>query len=229
MSLSPTLSGISMNRRTDDLVEQEWGWTACPEDAVAWQTPLSDHQDLTIEGLKVREQQLHVDHVYDMVPFWIRGMEAAEKGEILKLEDFLESLHAMAHTNDWTLREISAWEDPCFPEGGWGPYTECTSPEVVEGMKWSDPRPNSRWTISQPKRTFVRDHNQKQNMKQRQLGGPNKLSGKGMQALVDYVATQQAMDENHRRKRYSFFNMSPDDQLKKIEELITGLRSKSHS
>lgn len=47
---------------------------------------------LTSEGLRQWEMHAHVDHVFDLVPFWQRGMDAAEKGEVLRLEEFLEKM-----------------------------------------------------------------------------------------------------------------------------------------
>jgi len=65
------------------------GWDdAVPE--AAWSA--NDDQVLTSAELRVKENQVHVDHVQDMVPFWMRGVEAAERGEVLKLEGFLETL-----------------------------------------------------------------------------------------------------------------------------------------
>lgn len=47
---------------------------------------------LTSEGLRQWGMHAHVDHVFDLVPFWQRGMDAAEKGEVLRLEEFLEKM-----------------------------------------------------------------------------------------------------------------------------------------
>lgn len=51
-----------------------------------------DHPPLTSEGLRQWEMHAHVDHVFDLVPFWQRGIDAAEKGEVLRLEEFLEKM-----------------------------------------------------------------------------------------------------------------------------------------
>ena len=47
---------------------------------------------LTSEGLRQWEMHAHVDQVFDLVPFWQRGIDAAEKGEVLRLEEFLEKM-----------------------------------------------------------------------------------------------------------------------------------------
>lgn len=47
---------------------------------------------LTSEGLRQWEMHAHVDQVFDLVPFWRRGIDAAEKGEVLRLEEFLDKM-----------------------------------------------------------------------------------------------------------------------------------------
>jgi hypothetical protein len=47
---------------------------------------------LTSEGLRQWEMHSHVDQVFDLVPFWRRGIDAAEKGEVLRLEEFLDRM-----------------------------------------------------------------------------------------------------------------------------------------
>ena len=61
-------------------------------DVGAWGKPIQEDPPTTIEEMKLRESQTHVDLVRDMVPFWIRSVEAAERGEVLRLEEFLEEV-----------------------------------------------------------------------------------------------------------------------------------------
>lgn len=70
---------------------------------------LEEDPQLTMAELKERTRQVHVDQVRDMVPFWIQGVIAAEKGESHKLEEFLDTLAAQ---DRWG---ISGIDDP------WGP------------------------------------------------------------------------------------------------------------
>ncbi|KAG6841942.1 hypothetical protein C0991_005122 [Blastosporella zonata] len=74
-------------------------WIYSDPDPSAWEVPLKYEPALSKEEMKMRESQLHVDLVRDMVPFWIRGVEAAERGEVLRLEDFLEKLETSA--SEW--------------------------------------------------------------------------------------------------------------------------------
>lgn len=84
-------------------------WNPRPDDA--WVMP-EDDTPLTFDELKLRTQQLHVDQVRDMVPFWMKGVEAAERGEVLRLEDFLEKL---AGEDRWGVAGIN---DPWGPSVG---------------------------------------------------------------------------------------------------------------
>jgi len=82
----------------------------------------------------------HVDHVYDLVPFWQRGIDAAEKGEVLRLEEFLDKMEGdggwrtanqvlgMLGVCDWKVSPSERardgwggkWAEPS-DGGGWGP------------------------------------------------------------------------------------------------------------
>lgn len=79
-----------------------------PEPMDSWVMP-EDDMPLTLDELKARTRQVHVDQVRDMVPFWMKGVEAAQKGEVLRLEDFLEKL---ASEDRWGVADV---DDP------WGP------------------------------------------------------------------------------------------------------------
>ncbi|KAG5719899.1 hypothetical protein E4T56_gene14114 [Termitomyces sp. T112] len=90
-------------------------WVMSEPDASGWDQPRESEPVLTKEEVKMRESQIHVDLVRDMVPFWIRGMEAAERGEVLRLEEFLAKLETE-----------SSWEGS-VGEDGWG-----------EGVEWGN-------------------------------------------------------------------------------------------
>lgn len=88
-------------------------WQCSTPEAVAWSVPLP----LTIAELKQRESRVHVDHVQDLVPFWIKAVKAAEKGEVLRLEAFLETLQEAS--DSWGVS--TAWEQTGDGWGdGWG-------------------------------------------------------------------------------------------------------------
>jgi hypothetical protein len=56
-------------------------------DSSAW-----ENTSLTSETLKVQDKQSRVDNVRHMVPWWVRAVEAAERGEEMRMEDFLDTI-----------------------------------------------------------------------------------------------------------------------------------------
>ncbi|KAI6162061.1 hypothetical protein EDD17DRAFT_588977 [Pisolithus thermaeus] len=50
---------------------------------------------LTSERLQQWGMHMHVDHVFDLVPFWRRAVDAAERGEELRLESSLRRWRGM--------------------------------------------------------------------------------------------------------------------------------------
>ena len=85
------------------------------------------HTPLTSEGLRQWEMHAHVDHVFDMVPFWQRGIDAAEKGEVLRLEEFLDKMEGDGgwRTANDVLGMLGGWKGTSSERGhdddmGWG-------------------------------------------------------------------------------------------------------------
>lgn len=106
-------------RHAKNVAESNKWWGTAAQDAAAWDAPVVDNVPLTAEEIKTRESQMHVDHVHDMVPFWIRGMEAAERGEVLRLEEFLETLKD-PWGNPVTYAQSGGWGQEAYGGGGWG-------------------------------------------------------------------------------------------------------------
>lgn len=77
---------------------------------------------LTLEALKLREQQVYVDHVQHIVPWWVQNVQAAENGQEIRMEDFLDDL---TKNNPWCQDE-GIWDN------GWG-----VVPDVVNGNDWA--------------------------------------------------------------------------------------------
>lgn len=78
-------------------------------DSGVWGNASLDDPPQTIEEFKAKESQTRADQVHDMVPFWIRGIEAASQGRVLRLEEFLES-----------LAEKDSWRGDSGDHSGWG-------------------------------------------------------------------------------------------------------------
>ncbi|KAF8898890.1 hypothetical protein BD779DRAFT_1486068 [Infundibulicybe gibba] len=126
-------------------VEASTGWGNPTTDTEAWTTAPQKPPVLTAEEIKMRDMQIHVDQVRDMVPFWIHGVQAAEHGELPKLEAFLEQLSG----DPWE----QCWEPP--PAGpplsethnGWG----AANWSVPSNQGWGDADENRGWISSEEK------------------------------------------------------------------------------
>ncbi|KAG0696030.1 hypothetical protein DFH29DRAFT_1004918 [Suillus ampliporus] len=96
--------------------ESEW-WK--PQDDGGWGAP--EPPPLTSEGLRTWEMQTHVDHVFDLVPFWIRAVDAAERGEVLRLEEFLQKMEGDGgwRTADEVWGMLGFLEEAESWTGGW--------------------------------------------------------------------------------------------------------------
>lgn len=89
----------------------------------AWGPVPEDERPTTYDELRARTQRSEFDQVRDMVPFWQKGMEAAERGEVLKLEAFLDKLAA---EDRWGVADI---DDPWGPSVG--PWPTERAPEAL--------------------------------------------------------------------------------------------------
>lgn len=90
--------------------------------------PVED-RPITYDELRAQTQQSQFDQVRDMVPFWMKGVEAAEKGEVLRLEEFLDKLAA---ENRWGLADIN---DPWGPSVG--PWPVSAAPAALAEDPWA--------------------------------------------------------------------------------------------
>ncbi|KZP10537.1 hypothetical protein FIBSPDRAFT_1051268 [Athelia psychrophila] len=127
-------------------------WNAQPNDA--WGAVPEVDRPTTYDELRARTQRSEFDQVRDMVPFWQKGVEAAERGEVLRLEEFLDKLAAedrwgVADINDpwgpsvgpWPTERVpealaNAWEEPAAD--GWGQNGGNAWAEGVHGG-WGEP------------------------------------------------------------------------------------------
>lgn len=92
-----------------------------PADHTGWET--TEDRPLTVEELKVREKQTRVDHVRHMVPWWVRAVEAAGRGEEMRMEEFLDTI---SKDDGWGPDGL-IWGDE------WG-----VVPDVVNGNEWAN-------------------------------------------------------------------------------------------
>ena len=174
-------------------------------DADAWAAEPPQDRPLTLEEVRRREHWQHVDSVWDMVPFWRRGIEAAERGEALRMEDFLESVNQ----NPWdnTSKEWGY----AYSQNGWG------SRRPDSGGSWrigSDNSWGKAFATSMPAQgTASGSHGrlagQKGHGNKRKAG--KRKTGRSVHgdtyAFVETVARYQAADPERKRRMHVFFEV----------------------
>ena len=172
--------------------EAEW-WK--PQGDRSWGS--SDPPRLTSEGLRTWEMQTHVDHVYDLVPFWMRGVDAAERGEVLRMEEFLQKMEADGgwRTADEVWGMLEGWSPPNHQEGsdGWG---RRDVPSVHKGGTDSTSDDQSTGWVAKEEWGVLNDHSSPRD-------GENVTH-----SFVDGIARQESADEKKRRRMHQFFRVS---------------------
>jgi hypothetical protein len=79
-----------------------WG---CPApNATSWEAP-TDPAPFSYEEMKLREPQIHPNYIKQMIPFWRSGIVAAERGYVLKMEEFLDGINQ----DGWEIRGGEWW------------------------------------------------------------------------------------------------------------------------
>ncbi|KAF4573056.1 hypothetical protein EYR36_007566 [Pleurotus pulmonarius] len=177
-------------------------------DPGAWgDAPLDDHPQ-TIEEFKAKESQIRADQVHDMVPFWIRGIEAANQGRVLRLEEFLESL---AEKDSWRgdSGDHSGWGDD---SRGWGAKPGAKRWDTVTGSNKLD-RDSAR-TEDDPSLTQARPTPE-----------PNKSGNMLCDPFVEDVALQEAVGVDRKKRMQKFLELGTDDKLQAIQALIHDLKT----
>lgn len=188
-----------------------------------WVLPEED-LPLTFDELKARTRQVHVDQVRDMVPFWMKGVEAAEKGEVLRMEDFLEKLAA---EDRWG---ISGVDDPWGPSiGPWPsdhPWGAAVPP--VQSDPWGhmadDPWGKvSDWAVEEESTLsahYDRSLSYGKGNHRRNQTGPSKNHGKGAKGrgnkkanpqdpfvFVEDIARKHSAGAERKRRMHDFFDV----------------------
>lgn len=222
--------------------EVEW-WQ--PRDDDGWGT--LEQPPLTSDGLRTWEMQTHVDHVYDLVPFWIRGVDAAERGdsEVLRMEEFLQMMEENGgwRTSDEVWGMLGALRKPNHEEGsdGWGRKDDVSVPKAATGTdltlgdqdkgwgvteEWAVPPTNTSsssshqdkgWGITQEWAAPPTNTSNYSSHQRRDLGGTH--------PFVDDIALQEAADEDRRRRMNYFFEMPTEQKVLKIQEMIRYLHA----
>jgi len=197
--------------------DTEMWWSPAPNTS-AWEAQIDD-TPLTYEEMKMREHQIRVDHVRDMVPFWMRGVEAAERGEVLKMEEFLENLKQDSWENGgdpWGyVYSPGEWGSGGVGGGGWGGKGSDNWGGVMGSSVHARRTPShsgENQVQGKVKRNGFRDG----------LHVANEHDD--AYAFVEGIARREAADAERRRRMHMFFEMPTQEKIKEIKEVIRHLR-----
>jgi len=180
-------------------------WLPSSQDAAIWNAPLEEDPPLTKEELQMREHQMHVERVADIVPYWIKCVNAAANGEELRLEPFLNTLHDVSDTwmpaaNPWAQATGSgAWDYRGDPNR-WGVHPDAKSMSSAA-------------------------HGSKSQTGSRTIASSVPAAG---YAFVENIARQESVtDADRKRRMHMFFEMPTQEKVKKIDEIVRYLQSAS--
>lgn len=206
-----------------NITESEKWWNPPPLDAAAWDAPIEEDLPLTVEEMKMRESQLRVDHLHEMVPFWKRSMEAAERGEILRLEEFLETMQEKSHPwlnaeNPWQYAHSGGGWDNWGPQGkdtGWSVSVDANgwgAGDYAEGWGKSTASSNGsriRTESSTKKRKSTKPSlktatSPKESRNNVRLN-PNMADS---YTFVEKIAAQVAADAERKKRMHAFYQVS---------------------
>ncbi|KAI6047761.1 hypothetical protein EDC04DRAFT_2619816 [Pisolithus marmoratus] len=177
---------------------------------------------LTSERLQQWGMHMHVDHVFDLVPFWCRAVDAAERGEELRLEEFLEQMEGdggwRIASDVWNLladqkssrKAASDLTHMDEENKGWGIAEDWAMPRHN-----SDGRSNKDWDTPQN----WHDHAGWNIAESWDITGQAALHWTG-DNFVDSVARREAVSEERRKQMHKFFQMPTEQKIREIEEII---------
>ncbi|KAF8560235.1 hypothetical protein OG21DRAFT_1401016, partial [Imleria badia] len=202
-----------------------------------------NHPRLTSEGLRQWEMHAHVDHVFDLVPFWQRGMDAAEKGEVLRLEEFLDKMEGDGgwRTANEVLGMLGGKVSPSPSRGErardyggatWGKPNRDDWAASRRGAWESNTFGDGGWGIREEWAEDGSDVKLGGRVKNNGWDGARvktvrAVGGGGREELhhfVDAIARQEAVNEERRKQMHLFFEMPVEQKIQKIEETIRFLR-----
>jgi len=201
--------------------EINWQPTADP---AAWNDEPVQDGSLTLEEIRNRERWANVDNVRDLISFWRDGIEAAKRNEVLSMQDFLENLSR----NPWGDSD-NEWRY-AYSSKSWGSQRRESrdSWHIGTDSPWGKAEvPTSMHT----KETASGSQDIHTGWKQRTVQETKKKikpTKSDAHALVENIASQQAVDPERKRRMHEFFEIPTSSQLEKIRELIQHLQKAGH-
>jgi len=206
---------------------------------------------LTTEGLRQWEMHAHVDHVFDLVPFWQRGIDAAEKGEVLRMEEFLEKMEGDGgwrtanevlgmlggewggrNQGDWAASQRGAWEPNAFgwaasQRGGWGVGSTHVASDATESSHRRDGGWGVReeWAMGESDLKMGRGKQERPRIQMARAVGSGSGGREELRHFVDAIARQEAVNDERRKQMHLFFEMPMEQKIQKIQDTIRFLRA----
>ncbi|KAK0208153.1 hypothetical protein DFS33DRAFT_1301642 [Desarmillaria ectypa] len=208
MSVKAALAHEKNARHNQSVVNAESWWG--PPIVDSWDFELPKQEEMTNDEARDLEHRYFVDHVGEYIPYWIRGVEAAERGEVLKLEDYLDSLDHDGPKDPWGTWGIMSQSREGDHSSEWihgGPSDDLGSIPASQGKAGKSPK--------------YTDRNERQ-----ELG--NRFTD-GSYAFVEDIARQEEANAERREQMHVFFEMPTDEKVQRIDELIRSLHANLHT
>ncbi|KAK0198256.1 hypothetical protein F5146DRAFT_1131260 [Armillaria mellea] len=208
MSIKAALAHEKNAFHNQNVVNAESWWG--PPIVDSWDFELPKQEEMTKDEARDLEHRYSVDHVGEYIPYWIRGVEAAERGEVLKLEDYLNSLDHDGPKDPWGTWNITN-QVKADSRGGdrsseWihdDPSDDLGSVPASQGKAGKSPRNSGR--------------NRRQDLGDRFTGSSY--------AFVEDIARQEEANAERREQMHDFFEMPTDKKVQRIDELIRSLQT----
>lgn len=202
--------GGSHFKRVQASKEHLESWKPQP-DLQAWlQVP--DYDDLFER--RGEEQMQHVDSLKDLIPFWQRQVEAAERGENLRMEAFLDALYDGKAKDPWNTN----WDTPT---PAWAVDTG------QEQNPWDTGAPGWAVDAAEVDRSSDTAHGQRSEVANHERGeGSTDGSGGEDPAAVDAfmfvenVARMESISGDRKRSLHDFYKVCTSPKVNVARKLI---------
>jgi len=191
--------------------DQVESWKPQPELRAWLQVP--DYDDLFERRA---EDMQHVDSLKDLIPFWQRQVEAAERGEELRLEAFLDALYEGKAKDPWNTN----WD---IQAPGWAVDTgQERDPWEAGGHGWAvDAAEVDR--SSDTAHGHGSDDEASHDEHEHDLGGGGAADQDAF-TFVESVARMKYISGDRKRDLHDFYKSPTNVKVTRIRELISALK-----
>ncbi|KAK7468745.1 hypothetical protein VKT23_003248 [Stygiomarasmius scandens] len=207
-------------------------WEEYHQNPDDWFLPTpQDESKLTKDQLRDREHRHWADTLQDYIPFWLRSIEAATRGEVLKLSDFLDSLE---QSNTWPPRGPTPWTHPDAQSRYGGLANRQSSEHTWHWGSANGHDDAARWGVDDkeiaPK--WGAGHESHSSGASCKVATSFRHQNMILHDAKDFdfvedIARQAAVDGTRKQKMHNFFELPTEEKVKRIYALIHTLRSTS--